>query len=387
MDNKSSNKTKVIHLISGDLWAGAEVMAFNLLAQLKSYPDLELSVILLNEGRLADELRKSGLTVQVIDEQRHSFWQIARRIRAIVGDSRPELIHSHRYKENLLALTAAAGRNIKLVATQHGLPELGASKPPLSTLFKTRANFHILSRYFTTVAVSADVCKFLVERQAFREESTEVILNGIDLPDCVTPCGASQPFTVGSSGRLFQVKDFPLMVEIARATQALSKSKVRFELAGEGPERACLEALIERYGLHEQFLLRGHQDDMNAFYEGIDLYLNTSVHEGIPMTILEALARGLPVVAPAVGGICEIIENGVEGFLIEGRDPNQFAEKCLRILEDGNLRQMMSRAARDKAQQTFSSHKMAESYYRLYCRSLHPARVHRRQETAVSLTA
>jgi glycosyltransferase involved in cell wall biosynthesis len=104
---------------------------------------------------------------------------------------------------------------------------------------------------------------------------------------------------------------------------------------------------------------------MTGFYAGIDIYLNTSLHEGIPMSVLEAMAHGLPVVAPAVGGIVEIIEDGVEGFLVEGRSPQAFAKKCI-LLQDGELRLKMGRAARARVEKAFSAQAMAQEYYRLY---------------------
>lgn len=369
-------KLKVFHFISGDLWAGAETMAFNLLRRLKGYSDLDLSVILLNEGRLADELRNSGLTVHVIDERRYSFWEIVCRIRAILRSAPPQLIHSHRYKENILAILATGpGGRINLIATQHGLPEFSGKKPPFAARFKSGVSFHILSRYFTkTVAVSGDVRNFLIKHCAFRKENVEVIHNGIEIPNAITPKDGVGLFVIGSSGRLFHVKDYPLMVDIARTIADLDEKNIRFELAGEGPEHSTLEALIQRYELRNRFILKGHQDDMDTFYRGLDLYLNTSVHEGIPMTILEALARGLPVIAPNVGGIGEIIENGVEGFLINGRHPHDFAEKCLLLRENEELRERMSKSARYKAEQAFSAERMAESYYRLYYRTSLPSR-------------
>jgi len=100
-------------------------------------------------------------------------------------------------------------------------------------------------------------------------------------------------------------------------------------LAGEGPERSNLQALIQKYNLNETFVLKGHLDDMFPFYRSLDLYLNTSVHEGIPMSILEAMPHGLPVVAPNVGGISEVVDNGEDGYLIKNRDPKAFARHFL----------------------------------------------------------
>lgn len=377
MKNANTSKLKVFHFISGDLWAGAESMTFNLLSHLKGYTDIDLVIVLFNEEKLAESLRGIGTTVHVFDENKLSFWELVRRTRALLRTSTPDLIHTHRYKENILAaLSVGFCRNIKLIATQHGLPESAGKKATLASRFISKANFYMLSKYFNkTVAVSADVKRHLVQQHAFPEDRVESIHNGIDIPDSTLPRPNAGPFVIGSSGRLFPVKDYPLMVGIASSIASTSTQDVRFELAGDGTERTVLESLIRRYGLQDRFILQGHQDDMDAFYSGIDLYLNTSIHEGIPMTILEALARGIPVIAPAVGGIGEIITNGVEGFLIESRNPEAFAEKCLFLRENPELLKKMSFAARDRAEREFSAEKMADNYYRLYHRTLHQSGV------------
>lgn len=359
-------------------------MAFNLLSHLKDYPDLDLDVILLNEGRLAADLRDIGVTPHVIDEKQYSFWEIVRRTRAIVRASPPDLIHAHRYKENILAALAAGfSRNIKLIATQHGLPELAYGKSTLVNRFVSRANFHLLSKHFTkTVAVSADVRNSLLSQYAFREKCIEPIHNGIEIPDATLSKPKTGTFVIGSSGRLSPVKNYPLLVEIAMAIAAIDNTQdIHFELAGEGPERPVLESMVQRYELQDRFTMKGHQDDMDTFYRGIDLYLNTSIHEGIPMTILEALARGIPVIAPAVGGIAEIITDGVEGFLVDSHNSAAFAEKCLLLRENTALRKKMSEAARARAASAFSAEKMAGKYYRLYRRTGPPERHLQGQDT------
>ena len=155
------------------------------------------------------------------------------------------------------------------------------------------------------------------------------------------------------------------MIEIAKAVKEKTKY-IKFHLAGEGPERAKLQDLIQQYGLNETFVLQGHIEDMLPFYRSLDLYLNTSVHEGIPMSILEAMAHGLPVVAPNVGGIGEVVDNGKDGYLIETRDPEVFAEKCFLLYENKQLRRRMARAAREKIVKSFSVENMAAQYHELY---------------------
>jgi glycosyltransferase involved in cell wall biosynthesis len=229
----------------------------------------------------------------------------------------------------------------------------------------SKLNRYGLSRRFSRViVVSQNLCDYVVRDFGIRPERIQVVHNGIQLPDQPS-LGASRPeLIVGSAGRFVPVKDYPLMVEIAHSSVKMS-SGLRFELAGDGPERVALEKRIADLEVQNVFHLRGHLEDVSAFYQGLDVYLNTSLHEGIPMSILEAMAHGLPVVAPVVGGMVEIIEDGVDGFLVASRCPEDFADKCLR-LQDPALRLRMGRAARQKVERCFSAQIMTEKYCQVY---------------------
>lgn len=358
---------KVCHLVSGDLWAGAEVMDYCLLKGLKAFPDVDLSAIILNHGRFADEVRELGIPVNVVDETRLRFPQILRRVRDIFQAAGPDVVHCHWYKANLLAyLASLREKTISLVSTQHGMPEYLGRGGDIKYSVLHRLNFFLLSRYFQgTVAVSNEVRRALTERHGFDESRTFVIYNGTEPCDETFPDRSEGRFTIGSSGRLFPVKDFPLMVEVAREI-AKHEAGIRFELAGTGPEKERIAETVRLHGLDGTFLLRGFLHEVSAFYQGIHLYLNTSVHEGIPMSVLEAMAHGLPVVAPDVGGLKEILDDGIHGFLIKGRDPRSFAERCMLLYRDDALRQRMGLAAKARVEAVFSNDRMARDYHELY---------------------
>ena len=357
---------RVCHIISGDLWAGAEVMAFQLLQCLVASPDVKLKVILLNKGRLADELAAAGVDVEIIDENQLSFLGIALAIRSSFGSELPDIFHSHRYKENLLTFLATRFfRNTKLITTQHGLPENQNQSTSLAGKIKSKVNFYVLSHYFhKIIAVSKNINTFFTDILKFSPVKVQTILNGIEISEKFSQKEISDIFIIGSSGRLFPVKDYSLMVEVANLTTY--QKNISFTLAGDGPERPNLENSIQKYDLNDCFDLVGHLDDMDPFYAGLDIYINTSLHEGIPMTILEAMAHGLPIIAPKVGGIPEIIEDGVEGFLIDSRDPQDYAEKCLLLYRDRELWRKMSIAARKKVCNEFSREQMTEQYLECY---------------------
>jgi glycosyltransferase involved in cell wall biosynthesis len=358
---------RVFHIISGDLWAGAEVMAYNLLKELIQYRDLELSAIILNEGKLVDEIRRVGISVNVIDERTLSFFQILSAIKKIFKNRVPNLIHSHRYKENLLAyLASRTVKDIKLIGTLHGMPEASRGKGNPRHRFISMLNIIVLSKGFQyVVAVSKDLAKAFVKQYGLKKNTVKVIHNGIEIPEKLAGGDSRDFFVIGSAGRFFGVKGYPLMVDIANQV-VQGTTGIRFELAGDGPELGRIHDLIQGYGLERCFLLRGFVDDVSNFYRGLDLYLNTSLHEGIPLSVLEAMAHGLPVVAPSVGGLKEILQNGVQGYLVESRNPGDFAEKCLHLYNNRELVDEMSSAARERIMKEFSIEAMARQYHDLY---------------------
>jgi L-malate glycosyltransferase len=354
-------------MISGDLWAGAEVMAFHLLKGLTEHKDLELSAILLNEGKLADEIRRLNIPVEVVDENKMSFFQIFLAIRKAFKGNSPDIIHSHRYKENILAyIFSKTQKNVKLIGTQHGMPEAYGDSRSLRNRLISKLNFLVLSRCFQNlVAVSRDIQKSFVDHYGFSEDKVKVIHNGINIPDNIRAKKEKDTFVIGSSGRFFPVKDYPFMVEVAREVSKKTNN-IRFELAGDGPEWSKIQHLIEKYGLNGTFMLRGFLSDISPLYQGLDVYLNTSLHEGIPISVLEAMAYGIPVIAPKVGGLIEILGDGMQGFLVEGRNPRDFAERCITLYENESLRREMGLAAREKIMREFSAEYMAQQYYSLY---------------------
>lgn len=354
-------------MISGDLWAGAEVVVCSLLEKIRLCKNIHLDVVILNEGHLAESLRRYGINITVFDEKRCSFISIIRGIKTLIKAEAPDVIHSHRYKENILAYLSSGGsKKTKLITTQHGLPEILGKKSNLKPKLLAKLNFFLLKASFDkVVCVSNDIQDIFLKRFHFNPRRLAAIHNGIIVPDANRKSPKSEFFCIGSAGRLFPVKDFRLFIEVAKII-ADSQKNVHFLLAGDGPEMKNLQSLVSYYHLTEFFQLLGHLDNMAEFYCNIDLFVNSSIHEGIPISVLEAMAYRVPIVAPKNGGFCEIIENGRQGFLIENRDPQDFATACLKIIRNQELHQQMTEAARERVIASFSIDAMVEKYHRLY---------------------
>jgi glycosyltransferase involved in cell wall biosynthesis len=373
---------KVVHIVSGDLWGGAEAVVYQLVqGQLQSLAD-QVAVIALNEGEPAKRLRAAGASVHVFDEKRLGFMCILHKARALLAALRPDIVHSHRYKENMIAALSSHLRpRWGKIATQHGLPEIFGAKANARHRVLSRINFFLLKLAFDrVVVVSDDIKKVFLEKKKIEAALLTVVHNGIELPVASIPRSRKPVFTVGTAGRLFPVKDFFLFLETA-ARMLDGEGDLRFEIAGDGPEMARLRSFVQSRGFESRVTLLGHVDDMAEFYRRTDLYVNTSTHEGIPMSVLEAMAYGAPLVAPEVGGFPEIIQDGVHGFLVKDRTADNIAAACLKIIRDPEMYREMSRQARLRIEQRFSAAAMVESYHAIYGKA---AANFRRRAAAVS---
>jgi glycosyltransferase involved in cell wall biosynthesis len=216
------------------------------------------------------------------------------------------------------------------------------------------------------VAVSLDLKKQLMATGKFDACKLAVVHNGVPpITLSVRVKYNERKLQIGTAGRLVEVKDLNLFIDVA-ADVLREVSNICFRILGDGPLKQQLSDRVRELGLADTVVFEGYREDARAFYDEIDIYLNTSLHEGLPLSILEAMAKGRPVVAPMVGGIPEVISNGQEGFLIEGRDSKEFAAKCLLLIRDRHLLESMGNNAHKKIQEKFSSAQMTSAYIELY---------------------
>lgn len=363
-------RLRVLHIFSGDLWAGAERMVAALLRQLSKQPDIEVLALSLNEGELTAALRASEIETLVVPESERTFLDLVRETGAVFHGRGIDIIHAHRNKENLLAWCVRKRLGAKcLVTTLHGLSEVsgGWSVARLRRAVVERVDDGLLRRAFdAVVAVSEDIRRTVVRTKGYGGAQVPVIHNGIDLPAWDSmPKRPSTPFRIGTVGRFVPVKDFPLFIAVGKSLVEAGE-EVRLALLGEGPQHAELQALVKREGLDAVVSFVPPCADPTEFYRSLDVYLNTSKHEGIPLSLLEAMACGTPVVAPAVGGIPEIIRDGADGVLVATRTAQSFAEACQRVMHARDGYDSMRIRARQRVEAEFSSERMAASYLALY---------------------
>jgi glycosyltransferase involved in cell wall biosynthesis len=368
---------RVCHFVSGDVWAGAEVQVATLLRALKALPGLELSAIVLNYGRLHDELAQLGIPVAVCDESRMGFARLFLAARSRLMEFRPEILHTHGYKENVLG--AAAGRascRPRLVQTWHGILENLPGWAGLKMSVYDRINVAVgRTAADAIIGVSSEIARVLQQRHS----STDVrcIRNGIDTARVVPALGrtamrdrlaiAHDSLVVGSVGRLMPIKGFGHLIEaFAQLRGRRAAPGARLMIVGDGPLRSELEQCAERLGVSGDVSFLGARDDVYDLMSAFDVFALPSLHEGIPMVILEAMAVGVPIVASRVGGIPEILEDGRDALLVPAGDAGALAKGIETLASSPTLRAATVRAAREQVEAQFSIRVSAASTRDLY---------------------
>jgi glycosyltransferase involved in cell wall biosynthesis len=275
------------------------------------------------------------------------------------------VIHAHGVKAALLTLLQPlTGENSPVVVTFHNLWQGGALTLPLRLLMRRAA---------AGVAVSEAV-RLRLEHSGIRPSMLTVIPNGVDLeafsPSPVPP--QSRPFTISFLGRLTEEKGVPELLSLVDRWPA--SVPARFLIAGDGPlRRAVSEAA--RAGSPICFL--GHQQDPRVVYRQTDVVVMPSHSEGHPITALETMASGLPLVATQVGGLAEIIVAGETGLLVPPGNPAALLEALLGLASNRQRREAMGAAGRCRAEVEFGLTRMLDRLEALYRRVLPPSRAPR----------
>lgn len=323
---------RVMHVISGDLWAGAEAQACTLLTALTQVPGLELHAVLMNDGELARRLRAAAVPVQILDERKLGGPRILSGLRRAMREWRPDVVHTHRTKENVLgSIAGLLSGGVPSVRTVHGATE---HAPSLSERMNRWCGSYLQKRL---IAVSKDLAGKL--SGLYPRERIVVIENGIDvglIRAQVRPAHVRDMHPaaahVGIVGRLVPVKRVDLFLECAALLIKAGSRSWHFHVVGDGPLRAELTTQAQRMGIAEHVTFHGQRDDSVSVLAELDCLLMCSDHEGLPMTALEALAVGTPIVAHAVGGLLELLP---AQSLVREHSASAYAEAIGRLVDAG----------------------------------------------------
>jgi glycosyltransferase involved in cell wall biosynthesis len=366
----------ICQVLHGLRVGGAELLAAHLARRLGSAYRF-LFVCLDELGTLGEELLREGLEVRTLGRRPGLDWRCSFRLARLLWRERVELIHAHQYTPFFYAMTARMlYRRPAVLFTEHG-----RHHPDYPRRKRMLANRWFLQNRDRVVGVGQAVRQALVQNEGIPDQRVAVIYNGINLAS----------FSVNGHDRravrhemgvgledlvILQVARLDYLKDHATAIRTLERvlerrKDARLVLVGEGPQKELIERLIQECGLTAHVRMLGLRSDVARLLSAADLFLLTSISEGIPLTVIEAMAAGLPVISTRVGGITEIVEDEHTGLLGPAGDEVSLASRILRLAADPVLRRVMGERGRERAQRKFSESKMHECYLQLYMEMLH----------------
>jgi glycosyltransferase involved in cell wall biosynthesis len=365
-------KPRVLLLVTLAEWGGAQhIVSFLARCFNGRYA---LSVACAPRGELVTRLLDQGIRVVGIPEfvRNPHPWRDALalwRLLRIMRSERFDLVHAHGTKAGLLGRLAARIARVPVVVfTAHGWAFTDGRATWQRWLL---ASLERLAARWSTriVCVSAHDRQLAQQFGVGGQSQLVLIRNGItpaDPPrldaDAVRrTLGVRERPVVVSVGRLASQKDPMTLLAAARRLTAGT-----VVLVGDGPLRPTAERYVRDHGLQNRVILSGMRTDVASILAVADVFVLASRWEGLPLAIIEAMMAGLPVVATRVGGVPELVEDGVTGVIVPPRDSEALAAALKRLLADPGLRSRMGRAGQERAFRDFAGDRMARETEELY---------------------
>ncbi len=307
-------------------------------------------------GRFADEIRQAGGVVHQLRPA--GRWGQIEQMRHLFCDRNFDVVHTHNTYPHIYASIAARLARVPVVVnTRHG-QRAGHG-------WKSRTQFrwasHLVDRIVT---VSDDAANLCINVDGIAPKKIRRIWNGIDLKDFAFAGPVDRPVAI-SVARLSAEKDFETLLRAVSHVVSCVPD-FRLKIVGDGPERARLERLINELGLNEFVELMGERTDVPDLLREAGFFVSSSLTEGISLTLLEAMAVGLPVIATAVGGNPEIVLPEKTGYLVPASNPQALAEAIVTLCRQQPAWFRMGCEGRDRVVQNFDVSRMVRDYEQLY---------------------
>ena len=318
------------------------------------------------EGWLTEELQRQNLPYRLLPARNRTDWRFGKWLIDLLQQEQIGLVHAHMMAMNLYGSVAARITHRPCLATLHGrLYDL--EKP------RRRLVYRFISKMASRlIAVSAELEQALIREAGIHPSRVLLVPNGVAMPELSrrTARRGVAP-TIIAVGSLKEIKGHRDLIQ-ALALLKPEFPQVQLLLAGDGPLRGELEVLAAKLDLKDAVCFPGNRSDVEQLLLGADIFALPSLSEGQSLSLMEAMAAGLPVVATAVGGNGEIAQPDQTAFLVPAKSPEKLAAALGRLLRDSELAQHFGEAGRRRAEALFSTEVMLSRYEALYRELLSP---------------
>jgi glycosyltransferase involved in cell wall biosynthesis len=361
----TGGRPRLLLLITLAGTGGAQTYVASLLPHLTQ--SFDVTVAAHGTGPLADATAKAGARYVELTRLRRGIDPV-QDLRALVEivrllrRERPHIVHSNSSKAGIIGRLAAPIARVPIsIFTVHGWAHTAHQGFTATCYFAAERLVCPLTTYTICVAENERVAG--LRARTCRPGRTAVIRNAVDVVAARQARPEGDPPTIVSVGRLIWPKDFLTLV---RALARLEPGSFRALFVGGGPEHDLVETEIRRLGLEDSVQLLGERDDVPSLLAAADLFVLSTKSEAMPMSILEAMAAGLPVVAARVGGVPELIVEGETGLLVPPGDVEALAEALGRLVGQPELRCRYGHAARKRAEERFDLPDFHRAHVELY---------------------
>lgn len=358
-------RTKILIASTNADWAGAPIHVLTLVSALQS--SFDVFVVFGEEGPVRQALLSKGVRSAVLPTLRSSInpirdFRCLMAFLKIVRAERPDLLHAHSSKAGMIARLAGYILRLPCLYTVHGWG-FGAGRTAIQSAlvyWVERVFSHIPGTAYIFVS-NADL-KVGIERLKLNPNRCQTIHNG--MPDHGCRANVESSTAVIMAARACHAKDHDLLLKSFQEC----RTSFQLVLVGEGTDSPAFHSrvLTAVATKHAQVDCLGLSDQVPQLLAKAGVFVLCSRYEGLPLSIIEAMCAGLPIVATDVGGVRELVEDGVNGFLVPAGDPSALASRLDRLQNDTALRVRMGQASRDRYLSGFGDAQMATAVARRY---------------------
>ncbi len=345
---------------------GVEKLAATIAARLDLTKFRPAICALNGDGVLAGELRRHGVPYHVLWRKGIEMGVLARLYRCF-REEKARIVHTHQFPQLFYSLLPARMYGAKIVHTEHEF-----------FTYRNNVQFRLLFKQLVRfcsalTVVGPEVARYYIEELGIPSTRVHVIANGVDLEQFTFASRKARDrlglppddLIFGIVGRLEPEKDHRTLLQAFRVFVE-HRQAVRLLIVGDGSLRTALESYSRTHGLERNVTFLGARNDIPEVLAAFDVFVLSSVHEGVPLSVVEAMGAGKPVIATDIGGLRMLVKPTVNGLLVPPADPGALEAAMRNLAVNPARRREMGARSRQIARETFGVSTMINLYQEIY---------------------